>query len=1145
MWLDNLTPEGELLTEQNRLRDSATKELPEPGFWQGSLLDETGKGLVLGGISSSNLVHALGAAQLEQDLTVSSLYFPEMDAEPQIQAQRDEQERLGRDTAEAAKLLRPDPQTVGLAGQLLSGAAEILPRTIAATVAAGPAGLVVGALAAGAPAGYTAKHVAMSEGVDEATATGQGLIEGITMTAGAALPGAHLVKPVLGDLAAVGVANVGLGVAQRAATAELLERNGYTAQAAQYRAFDGTAMTIDAVMGAAFGIVGRAGDVKGTLARRPKPAEVDAALAGNNAQHAIDTAPGIPTDPRAANAHLQQLDVASGQLLRGEDVRLPDDVPELAYLVRGEVPDPLADAVARARYELDLDNDRPLLQNRDRSTPASVQQMVDIAANPDYGRLGFSRDFANGAPVVEPGAVIPAEQMGRADYAVTSTGRRIPVQYAVVEADQLLASNRADGTTVPEYEGGTAGASRVIAGNGRVAGISLAHQRGRGADYAQAMADDASMHGVPADVVQRLRSPVLVRVMPQEHVTANIGDESNVSGTAALSGSEQAWNDARRVDLEHLQFAEDGAITSATVRQFVQAMPGAERSGLLDGGQPSRQAVARLESAVFATAYESDALVRLQAQATDPEVRTVLSGLLMAAPKMARLRGTGEYDVRGVVVEAAEAAVNARRSGQRLDEFARQGDIARNPEAQPILDLFADNIRSAKRIGEALSELADRFHAEAGKADADMFGSVPKRSRGELLDAGLAAKLDAPNFGQGEWPQAIPDDDPFWSGIPGRETANIDTPERQALREQLVDEHFAGVEPPRLAPGDRPIAYVMGGGGGSGKGHVLGRLQAEGDIPESGLVHIDPDAIKAGEHGISGIPEYREMFDRRDSRAAAVVHEESSQIASRVRERAMAGRYDMLLDRTLGDPAKTLAELQALKDAGYEVRLFGVTVDPAVAVERAGKRAVESRRYVPNDRLLAAHKGFAEGFEDYARLADSAWLYDNTGDVREIASGKGGQLAVLDQAAYDEFKSRRLTNEQATTYRELLPQGTADSERALTLRPGTDGTTSAEAAHRGVGVGSTERLAGGRREVGKGESRGSDGVTDPEVQLAQTILDDIGDVRVPTGATDADGNPVTVSARELLAEADTDIQRAQLEAKGIEAAATCALQRGE
>lgn len=68
--------------------------------------------------------------------------------------------------------------------------------------------------------------------------------------------------------------------------------------------------------------------------------------------------------------------------------------------------------------------------------------------------------------------------------------------------------------------------------------------------------------------------------------------------------------------------------------------------------------------------------------------------------------------------------------------------------------------------------------------------------------------------------------------------------------------------------------------------------------------------------------------------------------------------------------------------------------------------------------------------------------------------------------------------------------------------------------------------------------------TDPVVQVADEILARVEDMRIATGAMDADGSPITVSARELLASADADIARAQQDAKGFAAAAACFLQRG-
>jgi hypothetical protein len=67
---------------------------------------------------------------------------------------------------------------------------------------------------------------------------------------------------------------------------------------------------------------------------------------------------------------------------------------------------------------------------------------------------------------------------------------------------------------------------------------------------------------------------------------------------------------------------------------------------------------------------------------------------------------------------------------------------------------------------------------------------------------------------------------------------------------------------------------------------------------------------------------------------------------------------------------------------------------------------------------------------------------------------------------------------------------------------------------------------------------------DPEIQLADEVLSRMDDMRLSTGAMDADGNPITVSAREMLASADADIAKAQEESRGFAAAAACFLQRG-
>jgi hypothetical protein len=377
---------------------------------------------------------------------------------------------------------------------------------------------------------------------------------------------------------------------------------------------------------------------------------------------------------------------------------------------------------------------RAVLQNRDRSSPASVEQMAAIASGPDYTRLGFSRDFANGAPVVEPGAQLDPRQLGREEVATTAAGRQIPVQYAVIEADQLLPSNRVDGTQVAEYAEGAPGMSRAIAGNGRVAGIQSAHEQGNAEDYKEGMAEDAALHGVDADVIRGMENPVLVRVMPTGEITDTIGDESNTSGVAELSPAEQARNDTKRIDIQAVELDDSGEPSAQAVEQFIASMPAAEKAGLLDGTQPNRRAYDRLGNAVFAQAFESDELLRLAAEATDPEMKNIMAGLKIAAGKLSKLKGAGDYDIRALVVEAAETAVNAKRQGQNLTQFLEQADMGRNPYVVPILEMMAANSRSAKQIGAQLSALADLFYAEASRPENDMFGDVEKRPPQQLMD---------------------------------------------------------------------------------------------------------------------------------------------------------------------------------------------------------------------------------------------------------------------------------------------------------------------------------------------------------------------------------------------------------------------------
>lgn len=379
--------------------------------------------------------------------------------------------------------------------------------------------------------------------------------------------------------------------------------------------------------------------------------------------------------------------------------------------------------------------DQSILQNRKRDQRSSIKQMLSIANNPDYGRTGFSRDFGNGSPVVAFGS-IPAEQRGSTSYAVTAKGERIPVQYAVVEADDVATSNTITGAMNPDY-GLTANVT-AVAGNGRMAGLAEAYRSGKAQQYRQEMTEDSALHGVSPDVIKGMKHPVLVRIMPNSRVKPGIADESNTSSNQQLNAVEQAQNDAGRVDLDSLTFNEDGSPSKQSIDSFILAMPETERAGMVDAqGRAAVQAVDRLNNAIFSKAYKNDALAAMYSQATDPEARLVLGALAKLAPKMARLDGSGELDFRNALVDAVNAIVQGKRQGLKMSEIVQQVDALADPDTQLFIQLFARNPRSTKEAVRILSDAADFVYAQVQEAQnptGDMFGNAQPATRADVMN---------------------------------------------------------------------------------------------------------------------------------------------------------------------------------------------------------------------------------------------------------------------------------------------------------------------------------------------------------------------------------------------------------------------------
>lgn len=255
-----------------------------------------------------------------------------------------------RDLAQQqVKRLTPDAATTGTAGQVLHGLFDMGGQAVVGTLLAGPAG---GAAAVTSLQGFSEFERLTAQGVDFRTAQESGLIQGITAGAGTLIPmslglraggalaegiGAQLARTgesavrsaaataarAAPDIAYAAGTNIAFGMAQRWLTAQALREGGYNEMANQYEVFDRQAIAIDAVLGVAFGGVGRFMNSRGEAARAPEftPTDVDAALAANASHHAeIDVAPGVPINVLSRDAHIKALQKAMRDVSEGRAV---------------------------------------------------------------------------------------------------------------------------------------------------------------------------------------------------------------------------------------------------------------------------------------------------------------------------------------------------------------------------------------------------------------------------------------------------------------------------------------------------------------------------------------------------------------------------------------------------------------------------------------------------------------------------------------------------------------------------------------------------------------------------------------------------------------------------------------------------------
>lgn len=339
---------------------------------------------------------------------------------------------------------------------------------------------------------------------------------------------------------------------------------------------------------------------------------------------------------------------------------------------------------------------------------------------------------------------------GKTVTVMTEDGTKFRVQYKVVEANDVVASNVADGSFAknPEYPQrlqprnrqsavSQATANEMAAkldperltddrdankgapiidneghvenGNLRMMAIMLAHAKENepARHYEQYLAEHAEDFGLTRSDVESLEHPVLVRerIDNAEGLVEKI--ISSTTGGQRLSAVEQAKQDAKALTqktLDKIDVKENGDLNDkfiyAAINDISAKSPYVRNEMVDENGKVSQMGLIRIKNALFAKAYGGDEkLLKLVAESTDNNIKSITGAMMNVAGKVAEIanrmeRMDGEEnskllkaDFTKPIIEAAEATEHMRNTGKSLERILQEGPGMFAGQAEDMLPL--------------------------------------------------------------------------------------------------------------------------------------------------------------------------------------------------------------------------------------------------------------------------------------------------------------------------------------------------------------------------------------------------------------------------------------------------------------------------
>lgn len=280
----------------------------------------------------------------------------------------------------------------------------------------------------------------------------------------------------------------------------------------------------------------------------------------------------------------------------------------------------------------------------------------------------------------------------------------------------------------------------VESGNGRTLAIAKAYESGRADEYRAYIEQYANEKGWD---ISGINNPVLVRTRLTDTDRTQFAKLANESDVAQYSATERAVSDSDRLpDASLLTINNDGSInldgSMDFVRGFVGSLPKSEQGTVITGdGRLSQEGKRRIESAIMQRAYDDSGLISRMAENLDDDSKTVLSALLRAAPQLAQLDalvkqgGRHQNTLAKDLAQAAQKLRDLKANDLTVQDYLNQGQLIDDGVslgAREFLNVFDQNKRSAKAIGENIQSKIDEVEAMGDPRQGSLFGDGPEES---------------------------------------------------------------------------------------------------------------------------------------------------------------------------------------------------------------------------------------------------------------------------------------------------------------------------------------------------------------------------------------------------------------------------------